>query len=325
MRLKSINKTRILAFSSLILASSLFTPGSSLAQSFSLSLTPSIVSVNLPYDSSTKSVPLTLRNTSEDTLRLRIEILPIKEIDKLTERPVYQSMSTLSSEQQSFYKTAIEYEQNGRKVSEIVLSPKQTTEVLVNINNNTYQNASEYYFSLGLIENSAGLEKSVESDEAAASANIQPGVATHFLVSTGTGSSDVKITSLKKQSGVSDTLPPFVLSVQNDSGRHTRIYGNISIYNILGQKLAEYPVDSYLLADQDKALTVSSFKEAEGVKFSLGPKSSKLKLSDEASGKTYEKEIYYLGASNRTLAISVLVLIFILYIARRVMKKASRG
>lgn len=297
-------------------------PASAHAQEFSLSIDPQVSSLRLPYKESTKSIPLRLRNSSDETLRLRIEPLPIKEIDKLSGRPIYQPISELSIDQQSFYRSAISYGQDGKKVSEVVLSPKQSSVLQVNINNNIYQKPSEFYFSLALVENSTTDPNEELGEDITAISNVQPGTATHFLVSTGTSKSDIQIESIKKVNTNSDKTTSFVLALKNSSQTHTRVFGKISIYNLLRQKVAEYPIDSYILGGEEKVISLDKFsKTTTPLDFSMIINTAELSLTDEASGKSYEKKIYYLASSYRSIIFWTLALIFSIYIARKVSKK----
>lgn len=319
---KIILRTAVTA--TLCVAPFLLAPKHALAQNFSLSLEPTISSITLPYESSEKKVPLTLRNASNETTRLRIEIFPIQQIDKITGRPIYQPISDLTNEQQSFYSSAISFEQDGKKITEIILSPKQSSEISLKISNKGSQNISEYYFSVGFIKSSPPKNNVAQAEEITASSDIQPGIATHILVSTGTAVSDVELKSLSARTDTAKAFPSFDLTLKNSQNKHSRIYGNISIYNLLNQKITDYPIHSYILGDQEKTISLTKYKATNKPPLSLGINSARLTVTDEASGKTLTKDIYYLTSSKKTIAVWVLVLIFLIYIFYKAAKRASR-
>lgn len=320
MKQRAILKTISLAFAGLFF---LVSPDKSLAQAFFIQAHPAITSVSIPSEESEKTVTVKLRNLSDETVRLKAQIWPLEQIDKLTGRPVYSAVDDLDKTQQSFYQTAIKIEVDEEISDEVILSPKQENDVNITITYNKNQKPSEYYFTLVFTEDKPSPKKDNSPSQISAASSIQGGVSSHILVSLGTGKAEIEASNLTADKSF-EPYPSFELTLKNNSNRHSKVYGNISLYNIFGQKIGAVPFEKYLLAANDADLQLKPLQETGKPYLSLGVNKAVLEITDAGTGKQHQKDIYYIAMPLKGFFLTVIIGGFIFFILARAIKKSSQ-
>lgn len=301
----------------------LVSPQKSLAQAFFVEAQPAITSVSIPSEESEKTITIRLRNLSNETVRLKTQIWPIEQIDKLTQRPIYSTIADLDKSQQLYFQTAIKTAVDGIPSEEISLSPKQEEDVNITIKYNKNQKPSEYYFTLVFTEDKESPKKDSSPSEISASSTIQGGIGSHILVSLGTGKPEIEISNLAADKSF-DPYPAFELKLKNISNRHGKVYGNIALYNILGQEIGSASFERYILAKNEVETKLKPNPQTAKPLLSLGLNKAVLDITDAGSGERYQKDIYYIAMPLREFFLTVVLGGFILVIIARAIRKSSR-
>jgi len=304
-------------------------PGSLSAQEeSSFSVTPSIISITIPTKGEESKALLRITNHNDTSQTIILKVFPIKGIDKNTNRLIYQPISDLTNDQQSFYENAISLMSEGQQIQQIILSPKVEAQVELVVSYNLDQNQSEYYFTLGFLTVNEEIQKDISQDEITATSLLQSGVGSHVLISLGDRKSDLVIRDLTTDNFIEPILPTLHLSVENLTNKHNKIYASISVINMLGIEVANYPVgETYLLGNSHRSFEitdedyhiVNNFVKS----LSLGLNSIKLELYDVSNEKIFSRQIYYLALPLQGIMIVLITVLFLGYIIRQVKKRTS--
>lgn len=269
------------------------------AQEFSLSVSPTTTTMTLSEQNDEKTQSFTLTNNTTKSKKIFIQLFPIETVDKLTNRPIYQPISGITDAQQSFYQSAISFEHETRKISEIVLAPKQTAVVHMTVSYREALEEGEYYFTVGFTDNDPLIEANSRENEIFASSQIRSIVGSHVFVSLGNRISDLTIRELHADNFVSSTLPTISYELQNPTNKYIKGYVNISIYNMFTFKIAEHKTNNQIiLSNHTKAESIkkNAFTHSGPLTqlSSLGVNKATLEVYDRENDRLYRREIRFI-------------------------------
>lgn len=293
------------------------------AENISLQVEPSTVLVSIPTVGSQTDAVFELTNLSDHPQVVTFEVFPIEKIDKNTNRLIYQSKSNLSEVEQSFYENAISILIENKTASEVLLSPKQTVPISLRIQYDSIQSISNYNFTLGFIGDRSVNKLSTQKDEIQATLDIRGGIGSHVLVSFG----DKHVTTTLQDiifSTSTASEPNVSFTLINSPQRSNKVYGSISIKNILGMEIASGVTGSvYLLPNQEKVTEVTLKKTVPSLIYmflSLGPLDTHIDLHEVSQDSTMSYKATHLNIPLKAL-IFVTAFIFVLFLIQRKIKE----
>lgn len=268
------------------------------AQEFSLSVSPTTATITLSQENDEKTQSFTLTNNTTKSKKIFIQLFPIEEVDKLTNRPIYQPISSITDAQQSFYQSAISFEHETRKISEIVLAPKQTAVVHMTVSYRETLEEGEYYFTIGFTDNEPLIEANSQENEIIATSQVRSIVGSHVFVSLGNRISDLTIRELQADNFVSSALPTISYELQNPTSKYIKGYVNLSIYNMFTFKIAEHKKNNQIILSNHtkvESTQKNEFSHAGPLTqlSSLGVNKAILEVYDRENDRLYTREMHF--------------------------------
>lgn len=294
------------------------------SENINLEVMPVSTLLNITQKDTKKSTTFSLINKSDHPQTVTFEVFPIEKIDKNTNRLIYQSKSSLSKPQQSFYQNAISFSVEGKPASGVVLSPKQTKQVEVSISYDNDQSESEYYFTLGFIGEGKTVIQENKENSIQTSSAVRGGVGSHVVVSLGDKETHIVIGDITAATS-RQAIPNISMQIENQAKNTTELYGNISINNIFGKPIATFDTDKIiLLGNQEKEIHIPSDVLREDTllsSLSLGPNTIHVQLYDEDSHTVISRTSMYLYLPIEPLLLIVGMLIAAIFITNRVKRR----
>lgn len=294
------------------------------AEGISLQVSPDKSLVELTEPNTEKTIHFSLKNNLNHPETVKFMIFPIEKVDNSTNRLVYQSNQSLSKDQQSFYKNAISFSHKGKDVPEILLPPQAQEAIEVKIRYNANQKISEYYFTIGFITRPDDSIREQREDEVEAYLPIQGGVGSHVLVTLGDKVSEVVVSNVEALDS-NKSVPDIAITLTNRTSKAARVYGNISISNILGLAIASFDTDDiFLFGSETRTIIIPghSFTTSPLLSLaSIGSNTIKSDLYNPSSGQRTIFENSYLHIPLPLILLPIIIVALVILVRRKLKRK----
>ncbi|HSX40801.1 MAG TPA: hypothetical protein VLF68_04265 [Candidatus Saccharimonadales bacterium] len=282
------------------------------AQGVSLAISPATVRIQASPQAQVLS-PLTIENKGDQSVTLRIIFKPFKAEDELGHI--------------TFLNPDDRYDRFFQNVQVIDLAPTQTVTLAplekkkLTLSIATPSDISEdYYFSVLFVSNSSSPTQNDTKNSVSA---VAGGIATNVIFSPQVDvasnlSIDEFTTSPLKQSGP----VPFTLRIANQGDHATTIKGSVSLTNMFGQTIGKVDLPSTNILAKSTRRIINDYSKQTllwNEKLIFGFYTAKLTLTSP-NGATVKKTIHFAAFPTEAIIGAILILLGILFIARRVKK-----
>lgn len=306
----------------------LWHPTPTFAQEFSLSVSPTTTAVSLKEPNQEQKQTFTLTNNSTSAKKIFIQLFPIEKVDKLTNRPIYQSISTLTKTQQSFYQSAISFGSKTRKINEITLAPKQTETIEMTVRYTEELEKTDYYFTIGFTDNDPLIEAREAENDVTGISQTRAIIGSNVFVSLGDHPASLEIREFSVNNTFSNSLPGTKINLTNTGGKYINGYIKVSLYNMIGLKTAEYTSDNViLLKNTTKEITVNPTSFISKLPLynlaSLGLNKIVLEVHDRESEMIYTEKLTFILLPYHVGVALIAILICVSIIAKKVKQKMA--
>ena len=290
------------------------TPQKSFAESLSVGVYPPIIQIQAKPPAIINN-PVTLQNGSDQTITYGIFLMPFKASNEKNGEPEFDK--SLLTKYSDFFKR-VQVSDGNKVITEIKLGPKQKKELNLRISIPRDEFPRDYYFSLLFIsQDGSSSESSFTGTRAGVGANV--------LV---TLEPKVKSTGYIKEfsSPKFITRGPvkFTLNLANTSPHYISAEGNILIKNIFGQAIGNVDlIPSNVLSRSERFLGSPDVFWNENFLIGLYTADLTLRLSDE--GPILKKSITFFAFPLELVLGTIVTLVLVIGIARRVRRKENEG
>lgn len=266
----------------------------------------------------TISQQILIINNGEDTTTLSIVYKSFTSSNKQNGEVTYLNQKDFAqTSQEKIFQHVALIDTNNQPVRLLTLAPHQKKNLTLVIDVPQDILLSDYYFSILFL--SAG-NQTVQGN----TSSLGGGVGMHVLLSIGKkGPASGKINMFSSPGFLISGPVPFKVAVTNTNPNLISVQGIITIRNIFGQEIGKVdllPTD--ILAEDTRFLpSMADASKVNAVwpeKFLLGPYSAELKIALSDQGPIIKKTIHFFAAPIYLIIGSVIALIFLLIIARRV-------
>jgi hypothetical protein len=289
---------------------------------------PPVIEVETTPPSS-PTAPIVIQNNNSEDLRLKIELIPIKQRGSAGE--VVMVPELITSGFYGYYKDRIQFLLDGKKTSTIDLEALEAKEVVLNINLQEGDPPGDYYYAIVFVSS-----ESVQKESSIS--NIPTGIATNLLLSVGprgeaSGGISEFTTGTFKNSGPVE----FSLKLHNASNHLIQPQGYIEIADISGRRVGKVEVlPQYVLSGADRYLIDETqatgearlaYNESDhkpkivwGEKFVLGFYKATASIMLEENGKVIQAVTYFIAFPLYLFFALAIVIFIILSVYLRVKK-----
>lgn len=282
--------------------------------------------------------PLTIKNNSQDTLRLTREFFPFT-ASRLEDGTVFYPQRP-SKQTLVFLEKYVKVKENDTAITEVTLAPYQEKHLKLVVTIPKQQNDNDYYFSIVFV--SEGINANSYPRPAigvTAVTTIRTGIATNVLVSLhkDTTSENLTIEQFTTNKFFPKGPVPFSLKVHNNGDTLVAVKGHIIVYNMFGQPIGNIAVaPAYVLANTGRYLNNSQNSKNDreratnevlstsrpimlwGETFLLGPYSAELTLSYGQKETTFVRTIHFFALPLEAAITIVLLLFLFLFMKERI-------
>ena len=278
------------------------------AQGFGIEVSPTIVVLSSDSDSVYK---IKVKNLENKPISLIPDFYSVKDAGSLDGRI---QIENISEELEMSLKKNLLIRENQKLISIIELEPLETRLYQLEYQPNN-QIANEKVFTLVLALNQSQI---VVSEEKTSKSQIIPGVGILLIKSKFDNQQNTSIFD-NFSSKSFYTKGPIILDtkLKNNSDNILHVRGNISIYNIINQKVAEIPLNElYMLPKSITKVLINGNTPSWNDSFLMGLYRSSLELEINGVKKTYNK--YFFVIPILPLSVITFIIFFSLGVYLRV-------
>ncbi len=277
------------------------------ANELSLSLTPSIITINAIAPANVTS-SLSIQNKSDAQITLQIQLKPFQAKGENGELEYFK-------ESLEIFKN-IQIMDSNIPVENITLGPKQKKNLSLNIAIPQHTNISDYYFSI--------VFTSINSSSSESNSSLnQIGIAANVLLSV--GPLETPRTSIEEFSSnifFEKGPVPFTIRVKNTGSHFIRPMGKIIIKNIFGQNIGKLDLVSVnVLSNSIRAIPNALWKED----FLLGLYTATLNISMSGEDPVIIKEIHFFAFPFQGLIMTLIAVIAIVIINKKIKARMRKN
>lgn len=287
------------------------------AESTTLGIYPPLTKITAQPGASI-SVPITIINTSQDEKLLDISILGFKSSNNTQGIVEYYAKENIPHALSSFINTVKFYNEENQ-IKSIKLYAGEQKNLYIKFKA-PEKNEADYYFSpVFTVSTASGLQKEQTT------VKVSQSIASHILLSVNpTQSPTAYISSLSTSPIILSGPVKISLEITNESPNFISADGNITMYNVLGKKVAEAKIpESVILSNATKKISTkdnSNTIEITGTYIGFYTVKSEIRLNDT---KNVSKETFFLYIPFTLLFLVCITLVILIGIGYRVIKKLN--
>ncbi len=314
---------RFLAFALPLCLLIFLAPSIVFAKTTGILISPTVVTIHAQENGVIKKI-FSIENTGRDSLTIAIVPHPFTAFKNGILH--YLAEDSLSENTRNFITQNVLVLKNDIPITSLTLAPRQKQALTLQISIKDIQNISEYTFSLFFLSSPHDIILTQPSEESPINANlgVSLGTAMHVLIAGKEASADsVAITSFQTKKFIQQGPVDFGVELKNDSKRYIKLYGNIIITNMFGQKIGLVRIpNQILLAGVNKTLegqnqtATTSWNE----KYLLGFYKARLELLNE-EGKELHKEVSFFAFPVTTVLLTLSSLLIASFLVSQVRKR----
>lgn len=285
----------------------LFTIDKAEAKTLSLGISPPIIQIQIEPPANIDA-PITIQNSGEVSVTLKISLKPFR-AGKGESGEVFYTSGKNPLVFQNI--TVIE---DGKSIEKVVIPPKQSKTLKLNLDIPKDEPLSDYYFSVLFVSENT-LEDSLSQ------LKIQGGIATNVLLSIkgkppligAKATSIAKIVEFSTPSLLEKGPVPFRFRLKNQSNHFITPQGTISIKNIFGKTIGKIKLSPVNILVN----TIRSQETLWQETFLLGPYTATLNINPSDKEPALIKSISFFVFPLRALLILITIAYIILFIKNR--------